>query len=54
MKRENKGLLRKTLMLGVGIFLALPMVAIAQQRDGGWNTIDQQQRREQNDVVMSS
>ncbi len=33
-------------MLAVGIFLALPMVAIAQQRDDGWNTIDQQQRRE--------
>ncbi len=27
MKPETKGLLRKTLMAAVGIFLALPMVA---------------------------
>lgn len=47
MKRKNRGSLRKTLMVAVGAFLALPMVAIAQQRDGGWNTIDQQQRREE-------
>ena len=47
MKRQIKGLFRKTLMLGVGIFFALPMVATAQQRDGGWNTISQEQRREE-------
>ena len=46
MKIENRGLVRKTLMVAVGVFLALPMVAIAQQRDGGWNTVDRLPRRE--------
>jgi hypothetical protein len=44
MKKQSGGLLRKSLMLAIGLFLALPMVAMAQQRDGGWNTVDQ--RRE--------
>lgn len=34
-------------MVAVGVFLALPMVAIAQQPAGRWNTIDQRQRNEQ-------
>ena len=51
MKRRNEGLLGRTLMLALGIFLALPMVAIAQQRNSGWSMIDQgrrvgQERRE--------
>src|SRR4026209_597898 len=50
MKRENNGLLRKTLMVAVGIFLALPMMAFAQQGGSNWNPIDQRRHnRDQRD-----
>ena len=45
--KRNKGLLTNTLMLALGIFLALPTVALAQQGNGRWNTINQQQRNEE-------
>jgi hypothetical protein len=47
MKKENKGLLRKTLMVAVGLFLALPMMAFAQQRNSNWNTDQRRHNRDQ-------